>query len=111
VLRSPLLRVYNMVLLVRMEIFIVELVLVVLMGMVGVGDDSLVVSQWVSSHFILCCLSFGAIPSWVCRVFVVEKIIESSLLLASASASASSCISVAALLRRVIVTMSSVPSC
>jgi hypothetical protein len=35
-----------MVLLVRMEMFIVELVLVVLMGMIGVGDDSLVVNRW-----------------------------------------------------------------
>ena len=97
-----------MVLLVRMEMFIVDLVLVVLMGMVGVGDDSLVVSRLVSSHSILCCLSFGAIPGWVCRGLAMEKTIESSLL--RASASSSNCITVAALLQRVIVMMSSVPS-
>jgi uncharacterized membrane protein len=38
--------VYIVVLLVSMEMFIMELVLVVLMGMVGVGDNSLVVSHW-----------------------------------------------------------------
>jgi hypothetical protein len=32
---------------------IVELVLVILLGMVGVGDSSLVVSQLVSGHSIL----------------------------------------------------------
>jgi hypothetical protein len=58
----------------------------------------------VPSHLILCCVSFGADPGWVCRVFAVEKTIESSLPLASASASG--CIIVATLLRRVIVTTS-----
>ena len=55
-LKSLLLRVYIMVLLVRMEMFIVELVLVILMGMVGVGDDSLVVS-----HRFLAIRSFVAL--------------------------------------------------
>ena len=42
--------------------FIVELVLVVLMGMVGVGDNSLVVTRLVSGHLILCGFDFKAIP-------------------------------------------------
>jgi hypothetical protein len=46
--------------------FIVELVLVVLLRMVGVGDNSLVVSQLVSSHSILCGFGFRAVPDWVC---------------------------------------------
>jgi hypothetical protein len=93
-----------------MEVFIVELVLVVLMGMVGVGDNSLVVSQLVSGHSIFCCFGFRAIPGWVCRVFTMEKAIESSLLRASSSAPASDCVTVATLLQRVIVMTSGVPS-
>jgi hypothetical protein len=97
-----------MVLLVRIEMFIVELVLVVQMGMVGVGDNSLVVSRLVSGHSIFCCLGFRAIPGWMCRVFAMEKTIESSLLRTLASAPASSRVSVVALLRRVIMTTSDV---
>jgi hypothetical protein len=41
--------VYVVVLLVRMVMFIVELVLVVLLEMVGVGDNSLVVSGCVTA--------------------------------------------------------------
>jgi hypothetical protein len=51
-----------------MEMFIVELVLVVLMGMVGVGDNSLVVSRLVSGHSIFCGFAFRAISGWVCQV-------------------------------------------
>jgi hypothetical protein len=82
--------VYIVVLLVRMEMFIMELVLVVLMGMVGVGDNSLVVSRLVSGHSIFCGFGFRAIPGWVCRVFAMEKTIESSLLRASVPAPADS---------------------
>ena len=103
-----MLLVYIMVLLVRIEMFIVDLVLVVQMGMVGVGDNSLVVSRLVSGHSIFCCLGFREIPGWMCRVFAMEKTIESSLLRTLASAPASSRVSVVALLRRVIMTTSDV---
>jgi hypothetical protein len=92
-----------------MGLLVVELVLVVLMRMVGVGD-SLVVSRLVSSHSAPCCLSFGTILGWVRRVFALEKKIESSLMRPSASTPASSCITVVALLWRVMVMTSSVPS-
>jgi hypothetical protein len=75
-----------------MVMFIVELVLVVLLGMVGVGDNSLVVSRLVSGHLILCGFGFRAVPGWVCRDFAMEKIIEPSLLWASVSAPASGCV-------------------
>ena len=75
-----MLLVYVVVLLVRMVMFIVELVLVVLLGMVGVGDNSLPVSQLVSGHLILCGFSFRAVHGWVCQVFTMEKTIEPSLL-------------------------------
>jgi hypothetical protein len=45
---------------------IVVLLRVGLMGMVGAGYISLVVSRLVSSHSIFCCLGFRAIPGWVC---------------------------------------------
>jgi hypothetical protein len=46
--------------------FIMELVLVILMGMVGAGDNSLAVSRMVSGNLIFCCLGFRTIPGWVC---------------------------------------------
>jgi hypothetical protein len=93
-----------------MVMFIVELVLVVLLGMIGVGDNSLVVSWLVFGHSILCGFGFKAVPRWVCLVFTMEKTVEPSLLRASASAPASGCITVVALLRRVFMTTSSIPS-
>jgi hypothetical protein len=68
--------VYVVVLLVRMVMFIVELVLVVLLGMVGVGDNSLVVSRLVFGHAILCGFGFRAVPGWVRRVFPIEMTVE-----------------------------------
>ena len=50
------------VLLVGMVMFIVELVLVILLGVVGVGDNSLVVSWLISGHPIFGGLGFRAIP-------------------------------------------------
>jgi hypothetical protein len=72
--------VYVVVLLVGMVMLIAELVLVVLLGMVGVGDNSLVVSRLVSGHSILCGFGFRAVPGGMCRVFAMEKAIEPSLL-------------------------------
>jgi hypothetical protein len=72
--------VYVVILLVGMVLLIAELVLVVLLGMVGVGDNSLVVSRLVSSHSVLCGLDFRVVPSGMCRVFAMEKAIEPPLL-------------------------------
>jgi hypothetical protein len=101
--------VHVVVLLVGMVMFIVELVLVILLGMVGVGDNSLVVSQLIPGHSVLGGLGFRAIPSGMCRVFAMEKEVEPSLLWDSASASASG-VSTAALLHGVFVTTSGVSS-
>jgi hypothetical protein len=90
------------------KMFILELMLVVLMGMVCVGDDSLVIGRRGPSHLVLCCFRLREIPGWVCRVFTVENTIESSLLLTSASTSR--CIATTALLRRVVVTTRGVVS-
>jgi hypothetical protein len=101
--------VHVVVLLVGIVMFIVELVLVILLGMVGVGDNSLVVSRLISGHSVLGDLGFRAIPSGTCRVFAMEKTVEPSLLWDSASAFASG-VSVAALLRWVLVATSGVSS-
>ena len=100
-----------MVLLLRIKMFILELMLVVLMWMVGMGDDSLVVSRWGSSHSALSCFSLGVVPGRVCKVFTMEKTIESSLLLTPTSTSAFGCIAVVPLLWRVVVMTWGVFSC
>jgi hypothetical protein len=99
----------HMVLLVGMVMFVVELMLVILSGVVGVGDNSLVVSRLISGHPIFGGLGFRAIPGGMCRVFAMEKIVKPSLLRDSAIASASS-VAVAALLRGVLMATSSVSS-
>jgi hypothetical protein len=53
--------VYVVVLQVGVVMLIVALVLGVLLGMVGVGDNSLVVSHLVSRHSVLCGLGFRAV--------------------------------------------------
>jgi hypothetical protein len=88
---------------------IVELVLVILLGMVGVGDSSLVFSRLVSGHSVLCGFGFRAVLGGMCQVFAIEKAIEPSLLWASASTPASS-VSAEALLRRVFMMTSCVSS-
>ena len=75
-----MLLVYVVVLLVGMVMLIMELVLIVLLWMVGVGDNSLVVSWLVSGHYVLCTFGFRAVPGGMCRVFAMEKAIEPSLL-------------------------------
>jgi hypothetical protein len=86
-----------------------ELVLVILLGMVGVGDSSLVVSWLISGHSILGGLGFRAIPGGMCQVFAMEKTLEPSLLGDSASASASGVFAMA-FLRGVLVATSGVSS-
>ena len=104
-----MLLVYVVVLVVGMVMLIVELVLVIFLWVVGVGDNSLVVSRLISGHPIFGGLGFRAIPGGMCRVFAMEKIVKPSLLRDSAIASASS-VAVAALLRGVLMATSSVSS-
>jgi hypothetical protein len=87
--------------------FIVELVLMILLGMVGMGVNSLDVGRLISGHSILDGLGFRAILGGMCPVFAMENTIEHSLLWDSASTSASSA-AVAALLRGVLVAMSGI---
>jgi hypothetical protein len=77
--------------------FIVELLLVVLLGMVSMCDNLLVVSWLISGHSIFGGLGFRAIPGGVCAVFAMKEEIEPSRLRSSASASSSG-VGVAALL-------------
>ena len=41
------------------------LMLVVLLRLIGMSDESLVVCRAGPSHSVLCCLGLGAVPSWV----------------------------------------------
>jgi hypothetical protein len=99
----------HMVLLVGMVLFIVELALVILLGVVGVGDNWLVVSRLISGHPIFGGHGFRAIPGGMCRVFTMEKTVKPSLLRDSAFASTSS-VATAALLHGVLVATSGVSS-
>jgi hypothetical protein len=101
--------VHVVVLLVGMVMFIVELVLLILLGMVGMGVNSLVVGQLISGHSILGGLGFRAIPGGMCPVFAMENTVEHSLLWDSTSTSASS-VAVVALLRGVLMATSGISS-
>jgi hypothetical protein len=63
-----------------MDWIVVELLLVVLLGMVGMRNNSLVTGWLISGHSIFGGLGFGAIPGGVCVVFTVKKAIEPSRL-------------------------------
>jgi hypothetical protein len=65
----------------------VELLLVVLLGMVSMRDNSLVVGSLISSHPIFGGLSFRAIPGGLCAVFAMKEAVEPSRLRSSASSS------------------------
>jgi hypothetical protein len=65
----------------------VELLMVVLLGMIGVRNNSLVVGWLISGHFVFCGLGFEAIPGGMCVVFTVKEAVEPSRLWSSASAS------------------------
>jgi hypothetical protein len=56
-----------------MVMLIVELVLVILLGVVGVGDNFLVIDPLVSSHSVLYDLGLRAVRDEMCRVFTLEK--------------------------------------
>jgi hypothetical protein len=99
----------HMVLLVGVEWFIVELSLVVLLGMVGVCNNSLVVGWLISSHHVFGGLGFRAVPSGVREVFAVKKAVEPVWLWGSVFASTSG-VGVAALLCGVLLATSSVSS-
>jgi hypothetical protein len=84
-----------------MELFIVELSLVVLLGVVGLCNNSLVINLLISGHPVFGSLGFRAVPGGVHGVFAVKKSIKPSWLrdsaFASASASASGVAAVALL--------------
>jgi hypothetical protein len=101
--------VHVVVLLVGMVMFIMELVLVILLGMVGVGENSLVVSRLISGHPIFGGLGFRAIPGGMCRVFTMEKTVEPSLLWDSPFASTSG-VAATTLLRGLLMATSGVSS-
>jgi hypothetical protein len=61
-----------------MDWFVVELLLVVLLGMLCMRDNSLVVGWLISGHSVFGGLGFGAIPSGVCAVFTMKEIVEPS---------------------------------
>jgi hypothetical protein len=71
-----------------MDWFVVELILVVLLGMVSMRDNSLVVGWLISGHFVFGGLGFEAIPGGVCAVFTMKEAVEPSRLRSPASATA-----------------------
>jgi hypothetical protein len=79
----------HMVGLVGMDWFVVELSLVVLLGMIGVRNNSLIVDWLISGHSIFDGLGLGAVPSGMCRVFAMKEAVEPSWLQGSASSSTS----------------------
>ena len=68
--------------------------LVVLLGMISMCENSLVVGWLISSHSVFGGFGFRVVPDGVCAVFVMEQVVKSLRLLGPASAS-SSCVVVA----------------
>jgi hypothetical protein len=60
--------------------FVVELLLVVLLGMVNMRDNSLVVGWLISGHPIFGGLGFRVTPGGVCAVFAMKEAVEPSWL-------------------------------
>jgi hypothetical protein len=85
----------------------VELLLVVLLGMVSMCDNSLFVGWLISGHSIFGGLGFRAIHRGVCAVLAMKKVVEPSRLRISTSASSSSA-GVVALLCGILLAMSCV---
>jgi hypothetical protein len=79
-----------------LDLLMVVRLLVVLLGVVGVRDDSLVVGWLSSDHSVLCGLGLRTNPCGMRAVFAMKQAVESSRLLGSSSAPAS-CIVVVAL--------------
>jgi hypothetical protein len=99
----------RMVGLVGVDWFVVELLLVVLLVMVGVCNNSFVVGWLISSHYVFGGFGLRAVPGGMCRVFTVKKAVEPLWLWGSASASTSG-VGVVALLCGVLLAMSCVSS-
>jgi hypothetical protein len=87
--------------------FVVELLVVVLLGMVGMRANSLVVGWLIFDHPIFGGLGFKAIPGGVCAIFAIKKAVEPSRLRSSASASPSG-VGAAVLLCGILLTSSCV---
>jgi hypothetical protein len=98
-----------MVGLVGVEWFIVVSLLVVLLGMVSVCNNSLVVSWLISGHSVFGGHGFRAVPVGMCGLFTVKKAVEPSWLWGSAFASTSG-VGAVALLCGVLLAMSYVAS-
>jgi hypothetical protein len=71
------------------DLFVVVWLLVVLLGVISMCDNSLVVSWLISGHPIFGGLGFRAIPSGVRAVFAMKHSLKPSRLRGSASASSS----------------------
>ena len=63
----------HMVELVEVEWFVVELSLVVLLGMVGVCNNSLVIGWLISGHSVFGGLGFRIVLGGMCGVFTVKR--------------------------------------
>jgi hypothetical protein len=90
------------------DLLVVVSLLVVLLGVIGGRDDSLVVGWLGAGHSVLGGLGIWAVPGGVCAVFAVKQAVKSLRLLGSASASASSSCVVVAVLRGVLRTLNCV---
>jgi hypothetical protein len=91
-----------------LDLLVVVRLLVVLLGMIGVRDDSLVVRWLGSSHSVLSGLGLWTIPYGMCAVLAVKQAVKPSRPLGSSPAP-SSCVVVTAL-RGVFLAASSVSS-
>jgi hypothetical protein len=69
------------------DLFVVVWVLVVVLGVISMCDNSLVVSWLISGHPVFGGLGFWAIPSGVCTVFAMKQAVKPSRLLGLASSS------------------------
>jgi hypothetical protein len=88
-------------------LLVVVWLLVVVLGLINICDNSLVVSWLISGHPIYGGLGFRAIPGGVCAVFTMKQVVKPSQLLGPASASSFD-VGVAVLLCGVLLTTSCV---
>jgi hypothetical protein len=79
------------------DLLIVVWLLVVLLGVLSMCDNSLVVGWLIPGHSVFGGFGFRSIPSGVCAIFTMKEAVKSSRLLDPASAS-SSCVVAAFLL-------------
>jgi hypothetical protein len=56
-------------------VFVLILMMVVLLGLIGMSNESLVVGWRGRGHSVFCCFGLRAVCGWVCRVFAMKKTI------------------------------------